>query len=111
MYQSIGSFEKCVWMYAHEYETPFKRNHDKNPSIETLLHYFMFESKLMWHSKLRMLHYFKYHIKSPFLCSIHLTGGNAVRGESYNTQTPNSIRSMFGENRRLVYCEPVLLGK
>jgi hypothetical protein len=62
MCQSIGSFERCVWMYAHKHETPLKSNHDKNPSIETLLHYFMFESKLMWHSKLRMLHYFKYHL-------------------------------------------------
>jgi hypothetical protein len=36
-------------------------------ALKPLLHYFMYESKLMWHSKLRMLHYFKYHIKSPFL--------------------------------------------
>jgi hypothetical protein len=35
MCQSIGSFELCVWMYAHEHETPLKSSHGKNPSIET----------------------------------------------------------------------------
>jgi rhamnose utilization protein RhaD (predicted bifunctional aldolase and dehydrogenase) len=34
-------------MYAHEHQTLPNNNHGKNPSIETLLHYFMFESKLM----------------------------------------------------------------
>jgi hypothetical protein len=35
MCQPIGSFEKCVCMYAHEHQTPLKSNHGKNPNIET----------------------------------------------------------------------------
>jgi hypothetical protein len=35
MCQSIGSFEKRVYMYAYELQTPSKSNHGNNPSIKT----------------------------------------------------------------------------
>jgi hypothetical protein len=41
MCQPIGSFEKCVYMYVHELQTPPKSNHSKYFSIEipvTLFH-------------------------------------------------------------------------
>jgi hypothetical protein len=57
-------------MYAHQLQTPPKSNHGKNPNIKSLLHYFSFESQLLWHGKLRMLHCLRCHIKSPFLCTL-----------------------------------------
>jgi hypothetical protein len=35
MCQPIGSFEKCVCMYAEEHQTPVISNHGQNPGIET----------------------------------------------------------------------------
>jgi hypothetical protein len=67
MCQPIGSFEKCMLMSIKHLP---KATMAKILALKPMLHYFMFELKLMWHSNLRMLHYFKYYIKSLFLCTL-----------------------------------------